>query len=707
MDESEVRLLLGLFGEDCCCCCEERAERERAKRAQRPFRPGATAPHLAPYQMAQPAGIAPGTGRPSMPMRRRGRPVDEPFVPPLPSYDTPQRPGVWGLPMVDEETGAYGSQEGGGSTGRGIPTLYDDTGRPHFLNTLFRVDHDERWVKSYSSTMAPEGEALSAGAVPFPWHVKLAEQPPSPKLPDSSVEATTYRWYSGPLRERPGRTFTLITYEHRLGFDGTPEQTEVGRSSGAATVYTGDVTIYQRDGWDAPWVARTPVAYRVVIDWYTNGFVAPPDYLARRVEATEARIAWTREDGSEREEWVKLITRDRYYVTPEEAQRAGYTTETTFRDVTLLEEEVPPSLVEMPPPPDRFRAAGGRVVITAPPSGNPSDLTNLSPNDDTPAPLLTAWGRELRGGSWAALRGPPKRREDGTWDFSAVMVLHESGGTVTAVWPDGRTETCPRERFEVEVLRCEPGAFRFFTDSGALFTDWPQPWAFADCTTDTRALAAHDPWRDSVKRQAAGKPASWVWPSRPARRPKAVPTSAPRTPLGVALANVGGAMGDAEPLPRGQAPLLLPSRVEVWRDGAWQESDTARKALSKRILYPPARWPEELDDRTSVKGRLRLTYPGAAPPTDAQGYPKTYAHLLIRAKRPRRPLTLTRWQDGAGTPLPAALLGHNAAEPRGWHPYLLTAGLLPPGPVVIELDSPVPLSRALLYLRLKGRQFDS
>ena len=84
-----MRLLLGLLGEDCCCCCKERDEQERQQRNRRS--------PAAPYQVARLAGGDPATGRPSMPPRRRAGPVDEPFIPLPPSYDTPQRPGFWGL----------------------------------------------------------------------------------------------------------------------------------------------------------------------------------------------------------------------------------------------------------------------------------------------------------------------------------------------------------------------------------------------------------------------------------------------------------------------------------------------------------------------------------------------------------------------------------------------------------------------------------
>lgn len=134
-----------------------------------------------------------------------------------------------------------------------------------------------------------------------------------------------------------------------------------------------------------------------------------------------------------------------------------------------------------------------------------------------------------------------------------------------------------------------------------------------------------------------------------------------------------------EPLRRGQAPLLLPTEVRV---GTGDPSASALRALAKRILYPPAGWTDELDDRTSIKGRLTLTFGGSLP----GGGP---AVLLLRARRGSRRDPVDR-QYGPLTPL-----GHSAGA-RGWQPYLLVLGepLTPDLTLILDIDAP--LSRALL-----------
>ncbi|MBZ9715482.1 hypothetical protein [Deinococcus multiflagellatus] len=140
-------------------------------------------------------------------------------------------------------------------------------------------------------------------------------------------------------------------------------------------------------------------------------------------------------------------------------------------------------------------------------------------------------------------------------------------------------------------------------------------------------------------------------------------------------------MGEA--LRRGQAPWLRPAKVEQFRDGVWRPSASALKALDKRIAYPPTRWPEELDDRTSASGRLRLTF------TDS--FPGGGEGVLVLRVRVRRDVPVCAVHG------PVTLLGHNVGQPlaRGWHPALLPVGPLNT-PFVTELRLDVPVSRALL-----------
>lgn len=140
------------------------------------------------------------------------------------------------------------------------------------------------------------------------------------------------------------------------------------------------------------------------------------------------------------------------------------------------------------------------------------------------------------------------------------------------------------------------------------------------------------------------------------------------------------------PLRRGQAPFLLPTRVEV--NG--EPNPKALAALAKRILYPPAKWKDELDDRTSARGLLAVTFAGELPGGG-------HAVLYLRAKAGREPPVCAIHG-------PLHPLGHNAGK-RGWQPFVLplvTAegseveplGLVPD--LTINTNINAPLSRMLL-----------
>lgn len=134
-------------------------------------------------------------------------------------------------------------------------------------------------------------------------------------------------------------------------------------------------------------------------------------------------------------------------------------------------------------------------------------------------------------------------------------------------------------------------------------------------------------------------------------------------------------------LRRGQAPFLRPTRAQVRQGDAWVDSPQALAALDKRVLYPPARWPEELDDRTSAPGRLRLTFAGDLPGGGA-------ATLLLRVRvSSRRPECALHG--------PVILLGHNA-DRSGWHPATLQLSAPLTAGMTVDLDLNARVSRALL-----------
>lgn len=132
-----------------------------------------------------------------------------------------------------------------------------------------------------------------------------------------------------------------------------------------------------------------------------------------------------------------------------------------------------------------------------------------------------------------------------------------------------------------------------------------------------------------------------------------------------------------EQLRRGQAPFLLPTAVLV--DG--KASASAVQALAKRILYPPAGWAEELDDRRSVRGKLTVTFAGELPGGGR-------AVLLLRARQ--RSAVPEDAEHG-----PLIPLGHNAGA-RGWQPFVLPMGLPLTPDMTIQFNINAPLSRLLL-----------
>ncbi|WP_288481023.1 hypothetical protein [uncultured Deinococcus sp.] len=666
MHDDLIGLLLGCGCRRKCCCKDEGKDQEGARPA--------------PSTLFQSAGRT----RPQVP-----HDDDSPFIPPLPSWDTPQRPSTWGDPITAPD-GTFGTPTPSDApiAPWGILSLFDDQAQAHGLNFSFAVDHDARQVMRRTSTLALSS-GLSPGAAPFPWRYLAERQPGDLTFPPVTSEgrqtADGFARYRD-VTSRSGGTTTRTLADEVLHFSGQQDTIVAGQTSAGGTIYAGQMDLWYRKAGEDTYVRYDPAGYRLATIWSWNGEPTPPGYLVERVTQIQARVTWM--EGTQHEDWLVLYQTTRRYVRPGEAAEAGYVSDRTeYTPITLSEEEQPGIPPDPAPPGPRFTAAAGAVQVLGPHNRNPARLRN---EEDAGDATLRAWGHTFTGGSWAALRDHP----DG------VVVLHERGDVVTALRPDS-VETCPRELFEREVLRCEPGAFRQFTDAGSLFTSWPHPWAMADCTAEVRAVVAHEPWRDSTRRRAAGTPASWAWPGRPGRRPRVVPGQAPRPVLGLTLATVLPDAPLSEPLKRQESPLRLPSLVDVWRGGAWAGDAAALRALRKRVLYQPAGWAEELDDRSSVRGRLRLHYPYDTPTPGESGYPQVVATLLLRGRRPREALEVTVRLPGRAPQVVAAqLLGHNAPEARGWHPYVLPLGPLPPGPVVVELTTPAPLSRALLALRV-------
>lgn len=320
---------------------------------------------------------------------------------------------------------------------------------------------------------------------------------------------------------------------------------------------------------------------------------------------------------------------------------------------------------EADPDPIRFTAAGGQITVEGPRTVAPQLLEDREGN---PTATLTAFGHAFRGGSWAAIRDAPVRDEKGVvTDWNRVLVLHAGSTAITAIRQDGSTETLSRRRFEREVLRVPAGSFVGFAPTGMFFNSWPHDWAWAVTKQDARAVTLHDAWRDS---QAAKPrpdadpppgPDHWYWKARPRRRPRRKPADPPVAPLRLTLADVTAGVSQDDPLKRAEGPLLLPETATVGRRDV-------RKIVAKRIFYPPAEWEDELDDRTSTAGPLKLTFKLPDPPRPPQGDQPGEdwgAALVLRLKTTKDTVIVN------GETLDLGKLGHNRDEKRGWHPYVL------------------------------------
>lgn len=191
------------------------------------------------------------------------------------------------------------------------------------------------------------------------------------------------------------------------------------------------------------------------------------------------------------------------------------------------------------------------------------------------------------------------------------------------------------------------------------------------------ALRDFDPWRDA-------HPDEWraARLSRPKRPPD--PLAPPPLTRLLGLAAVDSLPGPVrdEPLPRAHAPWLRPERVEVWTGTAWAESEGALTALSKRSLYLPADWPEEINDQTGVTGRLRVTFPAGPAALSTP----------VRRVLTARATVGGAWQvDGEACEMRP--LGPYAPDgkrpPRGVYPWAVVTATInaPSAPLTFELDT--------------------
>ncbi|GGL18230.1 hypothetical protein [Deinococcus radiotolerans] len=570
-DRAILKLLLGQ-----CCCHDEEPIRARA-----PTRP---AVHGRPLALQPPQA----TEAPA-------------FVAPPPSWDSPQRSAAFGtahVPGVTDAGAFLGEARAAWPEVITLARYARDDGTLAGLTLGSRIDHQARELTARTSGGTTITPGYTPGGTPAPIPATPGEEV---KFSDGfGTEIPDALWIN--IQAIPGRGLRSSSIVDLTAYwDGRPAAQRVaGSVSASGTIYRADLAL------EYAGAARVLAdRLRIRTRW-------------ERLTGDLGRIIWIRIDELQAQDstgihgWTPVlfeVARDGRF---EDQWPAGELPDdpgdVTYRDADFpLESQ---TWDPLPPIPERepgvvFRSPDGAVVVQGPDLSNPADLTGRS---------LTAWETTLSGGSWAALRDTPTWDEEAqVWDFSPVLVLHEAGGTFTALRPGRAPETCTRAVFETQVLRAPVGSFLNFSPVGATFHSWPEAWAFARCADGSdHALVAHNPWRDSVK-QVPESPEldGWSWPGRPRRPPPpdAVRDDAPRLPLGVTLADLLVATED-EPRAKGDAPWIRPAQVEIWDEDAatWVVSLDALAALDKRILYAPTEWPEELDDRTGVQGRLRLTF---------------------------------------------------------------------------------------------------
>lgn len=544
---------------------------------------------------------------------------------------------------------------------------YDGTATEHeyATNTQPATAYDFQWQLK----LTDEGSGVSYPRGRYLWDERLLVPEP-PQEGEDAQAGVRYRqqelWYPSQGGSNSNVETIIQAHVRNVWLSG---YLEVGQTLRLTDRYFEVTHVYERED------TQSRAGYRSRVDVWR--------VIARLVQQYPAVVSGERELVEDRD--ASVDERYEYPLLPGGTLRR--TTEArghTLRDVLVDAPPPPPPLPDM-----RWTGAGGRVTVKGPRTSSPQWL---EASDGRPNATLTAFGHEFTGGSWAAIRDAPTRNEQGeVTDWDRVLVLHASADTVTAVRMDGSTESIPREQFEREVLRVGAGEFLGFSPVGTLFHSWPHDWAWCVCKTDTRAVTLHEAWRDSQvvrpKLDASPPPGPdhWYWKARPRKRPRKLPAAAPHAPLRLTLADIAAPVLHDEPLKRGEGPLLLPETATAG------ERDV-RRVVAKRVYYPPAEWDEELDDRTSTTGPLRLTFKLPDPPRTPQGDDPGEdwaAALVLRLKTAKLDITVN------GETIPLGKLGHNAGEKRGWHPYVV------PVPVTdtYTLTFQGQCSRALLCVR--------
>lgn len=643
------------------------------------------------------------------PRRPTFTPDDTPFIPAVPGWDSPQRPGDWGAlyaPRTDQDTFTHDPLTPQPAPPSAAPPF-------PFITTSFQTaDGHTHPITANRRTLTPTRAARwtdtrtliqpgSDGATYRSW---LDSTHPTERLaaegfgtwlpsvntthPDPQIVNTFGLFRTPPLYGRlglngidsgPGVPTVHVQGVNRqqIGLDVTQTTTEQVIHSHLTV--TGDLTTDVLASGPPRRTGGTRVRYDVAIDGVTATLriagsqepVPRGEYRALTLWASVPALARPTPDFPEQAYWVQLgdwlpPIPGRDYPPPEHllgglpfAQELAFGTLDPPADPLPLPDE-PPTWVS----PDGAATA----TIRTGPSG--------------PVRTLTASGVTLTGGTWAAVATP-----------HGPAYLHEQEGTVTRVDVNGTVSRCSRTQFETDVLRVPAGDFQAFSPTGQGAHDWPPDWAWVTLNGGrAAAVTAWHPWRDLPLPD---------WPGRPRRRPPDTAPTPPgalraQPPLGVTLATTAPPPHAEESRRQGEPPWRLPGTAERLRNGAWQPDPPALKALTKPALHPPSGTPEQLDDRFSTRappgGPLRVTFTG--PPFT--GTPDGRVALLLRVRLTDPDVLPDVTVNGQVAAL--SLLGRNITR-RGWQPALAvtTLPLLADAPLpALTLTATAPLARALL-----------
>lgn len=650
---------------------------------------------------------------------------DSPFIPPLPSWDSPQRAGL--LTRAHRPTV---TPDGWGSETDAAPVrdLTLDDGRGYVLtipqgaqrvvdhalrvvrwgDTVFnkRVLSEEVWAQDQGVIIQKNlsigevaGQNLSWGIspeqqdlgkpVPLTWYAPYNDAPPDQATRALSVSVGAVR------------TFPVKTQAKRGG-----------SVTWAGEVDTGGELLEYRDT-----VQGVPLTYHLQVSEIT---FTPTRYQVEAVRETfpyvyfRARLFGWRPEGTydvnDPGGWEEIP----HFDETRGQLRFGYgplpPLGTVFPPDLVRQENGREVYVSLPirqlfaitaPLPDpplsgrwsvRFRAPD--VEVTPGGDAELADLSRLGPSvriGEANAALRVNGRVYDQDGSWCGLLGPRDER----W-----VLIEQQGECLREVigQPDA-LERAPASAV-CAALDLPAGRLRFWDDPG--YHTWPMDRAGVEVSTTSgprpALITVWDAWRDSTRREWSGRPRRPPDPAKPLTLPPGL-----RPPLGITLADVTTAGGQWEPALRGGSPHVLPSRVEVWREGRWEESEAALRALAKPLPHGPVEG--QLDDRQNVRGRLRVTFP---PHPAAGGYtpqPDTVLHARARA-----PFSADVRVNGASPEVRvlgrAVTLGEdsNLKPLRGWQPALIIAPIPydPAASHVLEIEG---LALARLLLTPAGVEF--